>query len=328
MKKSITHKALFDHLDKCRPGRSTGAGLLAPVYLFTGEEQYFADRALAAITDKALAGAPRDFNLDVFYGKDTKAAEVAAQASTLPMMADRRLVILKEADKLRDLKELKEYLKAPSPDCVLILLAMGADRSKERTLSDMLPDSAVFAHFWRPRDYEIPDIVQKLVRASGFTIDRGAVAYLSETLSGNIALIEAELNKVFNLLGERRQVKEEDVRESVGDFGLPAVFELSDAAAAGDTSRAVETLEKLLRDGEEPLKLLAILSGQWRKMAAGDDWQAGGRGGRKSPARKLSDDEVVRAFSSLTKADRELKGSPVPPRLVMERLVLELSGAV
>ncbi len=321
MKKSITHKALFDHIDRCR---SNG---LAPVYLFTGEEQYFADRALAVITEKALAGAPRDFNLDVFYGKDAKAADVAAQASTLPMMAERRLVILKEADKLRDLKEIKEYLKAPSPDCVLILLAMGADRSKERALSDMLPESAVFAHFWRPRDYEIPDIVQKLVRASGFTIDRGAVAYISETLSGNIALIEAELNKVFNLLGERRHVKEEDVRESVGDFGLPAVFELSDAAAAGNASKAVETLEKLLRDGEEPLKLLAILSGNWRKMAAGEK-PAGGWGGNKSPARKMSDGEIARAFGSLMKADRELKGSPVPPRLVMERLVLELSGAV
>ncbi len=317
--RKLTHKTLFDHLEK------SGAAGLAPVYLFTGEELYFADRALALITEKTLAGAPRDFNLDVFYGKDSKAAEVAAQASTLPMMADKRLVILKEADKLRDLSALKEYLKSPSPDCVLILLAMGADRAKERTLSDMLPDGAVFAHFWRPRDYELPDIVQKLVRTSGFTIDRGAVSYLSETLSGNIALIEAELNKVFNLIGEKRHIKEEDVREAVGDFGLPVVFELSDAAAAGNASKAVETLEKLLRDGEEPLKLLAILSGNLRKMAAGDELPAGA--GRKSPAKKMSDDEAIRAFGCLMKADRDLKGSPVPPRLVMERLVLELSGA-
>lgn len=317
--RKLTHKTLFDHLEKIGP-----AGL-APVYLFTGEELYFADRALSVITDKTLAGAPKDFNLDIFYGKDSKAAEVAAQASTLPMMADKRLVILKEADKLRDLRELKEYLQAPSPDCVFTMLAMGADRSKERTLSDMLPDSAVFVHFWRPRDYEIPDIVQKLVRSSGFNIDRGAVAYFSETLSGNVALMEAELNKVFNLIGERRHIKEEDVRESVGDFGLPAVFELSDAAAAGNASKAVETLERLLRDGEEPLKLLAILSGNWRKMAAGDELPAGA--GRKSSARKISDDEAVRAFGCLMKADRDLKGSPVPPRLVMERLVLELSGA-
>ncbi|MHB8173037.1 MAG: DNA polymerase III subunit delta [Nitrospirota bacterium] len=326
--KKLTHKTLFDHLDSSRTtGKSQSAGL-ATVYLFTGEELYFADRALAVITERALAGAPRDFNFDVFYGKDSKAAEIAAQASTLPMMADKRLVVLKEADKLRDMGELKEYLKSPSPDCVLILLAMGADRSKERTLSELLPDDAVYVHFWRPRDYEIPDLVQKLVRASGFTIDRGAVVYLAETLSGNLALIEAELNKVFNLLGERRQVKEEDVKEAVGDFGLPAVFELADAAAAKDASKAIETLEKLLRDGEEPLKLLAILAGHWRKMAAGDERSTGGAGGRKAPARKMSEDEAARAFNCFMKADRDLKGSPVPPRLVVERLLMELSGAV
>ncbi len=319
MKKSINHKALFDHLDK---SRATG---LATAYLLTGEELYFADRALAAITEKALAGAPRDFNLDVFYGKDTKASEVAAQASTLPMMAERRLVVLKEADKLRDLGPLKEYLKSPSPDSVLVMVAMGAERSKERTLSELLPDDGVYVHFWRPRDYEIPDLVQRLVKANGFTIDRGAVLYLAETLSGNLALIEAELNKVFNLLGDRRGVKEEDVKESVGDFGLPAVFELADAAAAKDASKAIETLEKLLRDGEEPLKLLAILAGHWRKMSAGDE---GGFKGQKAPARTISEDDAVRAFGLFQKADRDLKGSPVPPRLIVERLVLELSGAV
>lgn len=317
--KKLTHKTLFDQLDR---SRSTG---LATVYLLTGEELYFADRALEAITEKALAGAPRDFNLDVFYGKDTKASEVAAQASTLPMMADRRLVVLKEADKLRDLGPLKEHLKSPSPDCVLVMIAMGAERSKERTLSELIPDDGVYVHFWRPRDYEIPDLVQRLAGANGFTIDRGAVSYLAETLSGNLALIEAELNKVFNLLGERRQVKEEDVKESVGDFGLPTVFELADAAAAKDASKAIETLEKLLRDGEEPLKLLAILAGHWRKMSAGGE---GGFKGQKTPARTLSEDDAARAFGLFQKADRDLKGSPVPPRLVVERLVLELSGAV
>jgi DNA polymerase III subunit delta len=317
--KKLTHKTLFDHLD-----RSLAASL-SSVYLLAGEELYFADRALEAVAEKALAGAPRDFNLDVFYGKDTKAADVAAQASTLPMMAERRLVVLKEADKLRDLGPLKDYLKSPSPDCVLVMVAMGADRSKERTLSELLPEDGVYVHFWRPRDYEIPELVQRLVRANGFTIDRGAVLYLAETLSGNLALIEAELNKVFNLLGDRRQVREDDVKESVGDFGLPAVFELADAAAAKDAARAIETLEKLLRDGEEPLKLLAILAGHWRKMSAGGE---GGYKGQKTPARTISEDDAVRAFGLLQKADRDLKGSPVPPRLIVERLVLELSGAV
>ncbi len=72
------------------------------------------------------------------------------------------------------------------------------------------------------------------------------------------------------------------MKESVGDFGLPVIFELADAVAAKDAAQAIETLERLLKDGEEPLKLLAILAGHWRRMALG---RRGRVKGQKTPAR-------------------------------------------
>jgi len=86
---------------------------LAAAYLLTGEEGYFIDRALARIMEKGLAGALRDFNLDIFYGKDTKADTIAAQACTLPVMAEKRVVVLKEADKLKDMEPIKAYIESP-----------------------------------------------------------------------------------------------------------------------------------------------------------------------------------------------------------------------
>ncbi|HLB25696.1 MAG TPA: DNA polymerase III subunit delta, partial [Nitrospirota bacterium] len=227
-----THE-LFEHLER-KP--------LAPVYLFTGEEGYFMERALGKLLDRALLGAPRDFNLDVFYGKDARADEIALQASTLPMMAERRAVVLKEADRLRDLAPVKEYLKSPSDTTVFVMVAMDADRAKERTLTDAVPKNGVAVHFYHPFENQLPDYVRIIAKDSGFNIDRQASAYLIDMLGGNLALIEAELNKLFNLLGERKTVTYEDAKESVGDFGMPLVFDLIDSVAARKPAEALELL--------------------------------------------------------------------------------------
>jgi DNA polymerase III subunit delta len=321
----LNTKALFEHIHK---------GPLAPVYLFTGEEAYFMERALGRITEKALAGAPRDFNLDVFYGKDTKAGEVAAQASVLPMMADKRVVILKEADRLRDLGPITAYLGRPSPDTVLILIAMDADRGKERTLSEAIPGSGVTVHFYHPFESELPGLIRTVARESGYSIDEGAASYLKDVLGGNLALIEAELRKVFNLLGNRKAVTYEDVKESVGDFGAPLVFDMIDAVAGKRPGEAVFVLEKLLRDGEQPLMILGMMAGHYRKLLAakegGPEKQPRAFGNAaKIPAQaaRLTGDELINAFHLFHKADVDLKSSSLQPGMVMERLVLELSGA-
>lgn len=320
----LNTKSLFEHIQR---------DPLAPVYLFTGEEAYFMERALTRIMERALAGAPRDFNLDVFYGKDTRAGDAAAQASTPPMMAERRVVVLKEADRLKDLGPLAAYLDSPSPDTVLILIAMDADRGKERTLSDAIPKDGVTVHFYHPYESELPGLIRMVVKEAGRSIETDAAAYLQDVLGGNLALIEAELNKVFNLLGKRKTVTFEDVKESVGDFGAPLVFDLVDAVADRKPGEAILVLEKLLRDGEQPLMILGMMAGHWRKLLAAKEGppvkQPGtfGRGG-KLPAQvsKLPEKELINAFRLFHKADVALKSSSLQPGMVMERLVLELSG--
>jgi DNA polymerase-3 subunit delta len=321
----LNTKALFEHIAKAP---------LAPAYLFTGEEAYFMERALTRIIEKALSGAPRDFNLDVFYGKDTKASDVAAQASVLPVMAEKRVVVLKEADRLRNLGPITAYLENPSPDTVLILIAMNADRGKERTLSEAVSKNGVTVHFYHPFESEMPGLIRAAARESGCSIDENAAAYLMDVLGGNLALIEAELNKVYNLLGSRKSVTYEDVKESVGDFGAPLVFDLVDAVADKRPGDAVSVLEKLLRDGEQPLMILGMMAGHFRKLLAakegGSERQPGAFGkAAKLPAQaaRLTEEELINAFHLFHRADVDLKSSSLQPGMVMERLVLDLSGA-
>lgn len=316
---------------------------LSPVYLLAGEEGYFIDRALARILDRALAGAPRDFNLDVFYAKDTKAGTVALQASTLPMMAERRVVVLKEADRLKDMEPILDYLGSPAPETVLVLVAENADRSREEKLSRPAAKAGSVVHFYHPLESELTRWIKVLAREAGYTVEDGAAAYLKEVLGGNLALIEAELNKVFNFLGPRKAVTYDDVKESVGDFGMPLVFDLIDAVADKRPGEAVDMLARLLREGEPPLMLLGMMAGHWRRLIAakeramsGDSPEQIARAFRLNfmnrkefmgQVSRLQLRELEGAFHLFRKADTALKGSAVSPRMVMEMLVLELAGA-
>jgi len=324
---------LFGHIDK---------EALAPVYLFTGEDGYLIGRALSRLVERALTGAPRDFNLDVFYGKDARADEVAGQADTLPMMAERRVVVLKEADRMRDIAPLKAYIGSPSASTTLILVAEGADKAKEKTLSGTLSGSAVHVHFYRPFESDLPGWVRTMAKEGGYTIDGDAAAYVKEVLGDNLALIEAELNKVFNYVGQRKTITIDDVRESVGDFGLPVVYDFIDAVAFKKAGRALETLSKLLRDGEQPLKILGTMAGHWRKLVDARERRARGESdeqlaralrlnfhNRKSfltQVSRLTEDELAHGFHLFREADMSLKSSALAPGMVMERLVLELTG--
>ena len=319
-------------------------GPLSPAYLLAGEEGYFIDRALARIVGRALSGAPRDFNYDVFYGKESRGDEVAAQAQSLPMMADARVVVLKEADKLRDFAPVAAYLKDPSPSTVLVLTAENADRGKERTLTQAVSGSGVSVHFYHPFESELPRWIRTLAGESGYTVEEDAASYLVDVLGGNLALIEAELNKVFNFLGDRKKVRYEDVKESVGEFGLPLVFDLIDAAAYKRPGEAVEVLGRLLKDGEQPLMLLGVMAGHWRKLIAAREMKENGESDEKLAKAfnlnfanrkkflgllsKAEPADLARALRLFHKADMALKGSALSPAMVMEGLVLELAGAV
>src|SRR5512135_2845386 len=248
--------------------------------------------------------------------------------------------MLKEADRLRDFAPLASYLTDPTRSTVLVLTADNADRAKERTLTQAVSANGLAVHFYHPFENELPRWIKTLAGESGYTVEDEAAAYLVDVLGGNLALIEAELNKVFNFLGDRKKVRYEDVKESVGEFGLPLVFDLIDAAAYKKPGEAVETLSRLLQDGEQPLMLLGVMAGHWRKLIAAKEKKDKGESEEKLARAfnlnfanrkkflgllsRVEPGELVHALRLFHKADMALKGSALAPGMVMERLVLAL----
>lgn len=330
---SLNSARFFSHIEK---------DALAPAYLLSGEDGFLVDRALGRILARSVGEGARDFNLDFFYARDSRADEIVSQAETLPMMADKRTVVVKEADRLKDVGSIKAYMEDPSPATVLVLVADGAERSREATLAKALGGQGVAVHFYRPSDSDVIRWINRIADEAGYRMEADASAYLRDALGDNLALIEAELGKVFNFAGQKKKVTLGDVCEAIGDFGMPLVFELVDQVADKDTGRALDTLHRLLREGEQPLMVLAMLSRHWRRLIEARERIGMGDGtpdivkrfrlnfkNRDAflrQARRLGAPELRSGLVRMAGADKALKGSQLPDRLTMERLVLELSG--
>jgi len=200
----------------------------------------------------------------------------------------------------------------------------------------------VSVHFYHPFENQLPGYVRTIARDAGYSIDEDAVSYLIDVLGGNLALIEAELNKAYNFIGDAKKITVEDVRQSVGDFGLAVVFEFIDAAAMKDIGRALDKLNRLLRDGEQPLMILGMMASHWRKLLTAREMADTGKS-QEDIARsmklnfankktfltqlgRLKQKELETALGIFHSADISLKNSSVASGLVMEKLVLELGG--
>jgi len=316
-------------------------GRFEPAYLLAGEDGYLVGRALARLMDKALGSGSRDFNLDIFHGMDCSPSDAVSAAMSMPMMADRRVVVVKGIDRMRKPEQLAEYLESPSPTTVLILVAEGVERSKAMSLARRF-EAGVFTYFYPPRDSETPARITEMAGDYGYSISRDAAGYLKDMLGNNLALIDAELKKVINHVGDKKTIGIEDVTDAVGDFGLPLIFGISDALADKNVSEAFFMLSKLIGQGTHPLQLNALLAGHWRKLLIARDMLDRGldrtevekklrlnnfnRAGVMRQAHSMRPDELSRGVRLLAEADVSLKSSAVPGRLVMEQLFLKLAG--
>ena len=110
------------------------AGHFAPVYLLMGEEQYYIDKIYGMLMDNVLTETEKDFNLTVFYGADVTGADIANAASRYPMMAERQLVAVREAQSVKKFDDLLSYVASPLDTTVLVLCYMGKSMDKRTSL--------------------------------------------------------------------------------------------------------------------------------------------------------------------------------------------------
>lgn len=215
------------------------AGKFAPVYLLMGDEDYYIDKLSQYILDQALKPEERDFNFDLLYGAETRGNDVISIARQFPMMADRRVVLVREFQSLTDKETLSAYARNPNPSTVLILCHKHGKLDGRRALGGEIKKQGVVFESRRLYDRELPGFVTSYMQRKQKSIEPSAVGMLCDHVGSDLTRLAAEMDKLVMALpqGETR-VGAKLVEELTGvskDFNN---FELQSALALRDVYKA------------------------------------------------------------------------------------------
>lgn len=210
----------------------------APIYFLQGEEPYFIDQVSDYIAHNVLDESEREFNQTIVYGKDTDALTLLGYAKRYPMMSAYQVVIVKEAQDLKNLDMLLPYVENPLSSTLLVLCYKYKTIDKRLKIGKVLDKKAVL--FTSPRLYEnkIPEWVEKFVASRKYKIDGCAAAMVGEYLGNDLSKVANELEKLMLNLPQGQEITLKNVEENIGISKEYNVFELQTALAKRDVLKA------------------------------------------------------------------------------------------
>lgn len=314
-------------------------GKILPVYLFCGSERQLMEEALKKVESLVVDPSTRCFNYNLFQGTEVSAENIISVAQTVPMMARKRLVVVKDVDKLAasELDRLSRYIKDPSPTTCLVLAADKVDMRKG--LFQALKPAAVY--FEPLYENQVPSWIKKEAEGKGKSITPDAVHYLAEAVGNDLMKLRNELEKAALYVGDRKEIAAGDIENVTTRSKLESIFKLTDAVGSRDAAKALKVLADLLESGENGVKILYMVTRHLRLIYKVKElMEAGLKGdsvskeagvhpfvlkGVISQVKGFSKAGLREAFKMLLEADTSLKSGKLSERLVLEGLFLDLA---
>jgi DNA polymerase-3 subunit delta len=318
----LSHEELQDRISKGKP---------IPALLLLGDEPFLRDNCRAQLIEHFVPAAARDWAVSRYSADRGETRDAMEQAQTLPMLAPRQVVFLEDVEKIEKLGEknrdaavdqLEAYLSDPAPFTVLVLEASALDLRMK--LSKLLAEKTVVVDVSLGENTEAREaaavaLARTLAKEQKVEFEKGAAEDLAEYVSADLMRLKTELEKLKTA----------------------TVWELADLLGSRQQKKALEFLDRLLRDGEEPLQMLGALTWMYRKLieasevkGASNGWQAA-RALSMRPeqaevalqaARRIPKARLLQGLQSLREADNLLKGGCDDPRAAMEFLIADLTG--
>ncbi|MFN8395439.1 MAG: DNA polymerase III subunit delta [Bacteroidia bacterium] len=234
----------------------------APIYYLGGTEPYYVDKLSKLLEDRVLAPGEDAFNKSVMYGADTKASRLLGELRSFPMMANRRLVILKEAQSLakNEWDNLQAYLENPVSSTVFVMTFKGKDMDQRTKTYKSIEKNGIVYKSKALYDNQVPAWIQDYCSTKGYQLAPEAQRILSTYLGTNLALIESELEKIFIYLGgdPSKRISAEIVFEMINvdkDFN---VFELMNSLGARDHGKSHWIITHMMRNVKENPPVLIV----------------------------------------------------------------------
>lgn len=217
-------------------------GTYKPVYWLEGEEDFFIDRVMQFAENHILNESERSFNLSVFYGKDAEWADVINACRRYPMFSDKQVILLKEAQAMRNIEKLEAYIEKPLSSTILVVGYKNKKVDGRTKLAKLLKEKATVLTTKKLYDNELPEWTQKLVQSKGYAIDRKALFLLIDHIGNDLNRLNNEVDKLALNLGNRDTISEDDIENYVGISKEFNVFELQHAIANRDLYKAIRII--------------------------------------------------------------------------------------
>jgi DNA polymerase-3 subunit delta len=318
--------------------RELASGRLRPAYLLAGTEALLRDDASRAITEVVLAEGPREFNFDRIDGATCSETELLDAVRLLPVLAERRLVVLREPEgRGRGSKSLAEGVATAveeirnSSSTVLVVTATTVDKRSKWVKAFKEP--AVLVACDPPRGTRaIVAFLKEEAKRRRISLQPGAAEALAEAVGPQLLMLRQELEKAALHAGPGRPVTRHDVVAIVSDVADEPIWDLTDAIGEGRTPDALAILGRLLDSGAPPPVLLGSLASHFRKLirshcgasVAGHPFMV-----RKleSQAQRYTEKRLLACLHAIHEVDEALKGQgSLPSDIALERLVMGLSA--
>ena len=217
------------------------SGIFKSIYLLMGEEPYYPELVCQAIIDHCLQDWEKDFNETICYGADVDAETVITAARRFPMMADRQLVVVKEAQQMKTLEDLAVYCQQPLDSTVLVILMHGASADKRKALYKSVLKTGIIVESLALRDYEMPQWIASYYGDRGLKIHPEAAALLAESAGTDLGKIAVETEKLLKNLPEgTKEIGVTDIEKNVGISRQFSIFELTKCLSYRQSAQALK----------------------------------------------------------------------------------------
>lgn len=234
--------------------RDLKARKYAPVYFLMGEEDYYIDRISEIIEESVLAEEEKDFNLSILYGLDyaDRVADIVTLARRYPMMADHQVIILREAQMVRNLDGLAAYLQRPLESTILVVCYMHGTYDRRKKLTSLVLEKGVLFDSKRLKESMLPRFISSYLKGMGLAIEDSSAQLLAEHVGNNLSRLTGELKKLALALpqGEKR-ITADVIEQNVGISKEYNVFELRTALAERNAKRVSQIVSYMTKNSKQ-----------------------------------------------------------------------------
>lgn len=219
------------------------SGRFKPVYWLEGDEPYFIDKVVDYAEHHILNESEAGFNLNVLYGRDVDWATVINTCRRYPMFGDKQVVIIKEAQNMRDIEKLEAYVTNPLTSTVLVVAYKDNTLDKRKTFSKTIAKFGELFQSKKIYDNELPEWISNMVQAQGVKITSGAINLLVDNIGNDLNRLENEVEKVRINLSEKQAIDENAIEQYVGISKEFNSFEMQSAISRKDMAKAIRIIQ-------------------------------------------------------------------------------------